>query len=208
MLQLLGPLGFLLGGDESLGQKEEGAVSNCLVRYWLKLELHQPLLFFFFFAPTGNRTSNHLWLLKPHGLKTNPMIIIEQQHSWSKTSSGMFVCIGLKKKYPYLEQDWHMKDQCFHLSSIYYVPGSWPNAFYVFCPYFLPQTCKKYYIPVLQMRKLELRKVKWLAQNHMASKWLCQVASTVCSSFKPFHRTWIHWHFILRSVFQWEILFP
>lgn len=98
-----------------------------------------------------------------------------------------------------------MKDQCFHLSSIYYVLGSWPSAFFhVFCLYFLPQTCKKCYIPVLQMRKLKLGKVTWLAQNHTASKWLCQDANPDCSGFKLHHNALTLY---IRGSFWWEISF-
>lgn len=54
--------------EKRAGQREEGTVTSCLVRYWWNLNYTN----LFFFAPTGSRTSNHLWLLKPHGLKTNP----------------------------------------------------------------------------------------------------------------------------------------
>ena len=53
------------------GQREGGAQSQAawwdIGETWIT-----PTSSFFFFAPTGSRTSNHLRLLKPHGLKTNP----------------------------------------------------------------------------------------------------------------------------------------
>lgn len=53
-----------------------------------------------------------------------------------------------------------MKDQCFLYQAFTMCLAFGQMLFTYFFPIFLPQTCKKYYIPVLQMRKLELRKVK------------------------------------------------
>lgn len=51
-----------------------------------------------------------------------------------------------------------MKDQCFHLSSIYYVPGFWPNAFYLFFPYFFTTNLQEILHPCFADEKTRAQK--------------------------------------------------
>lgn len=66
-------------------------------------------------------------------LKTNLWSLCSNSIADQKLPVGCLFVLGLKK-HPHLKRDWHIKDQCFYLSGIYYVPGSWPSAFlmYVF----------------------------------------------------------------------------